>query len=224
VERCYVSYLRVSTKRQGDSGLGLEGQRQAVMTHAAGSHLLAEYLEVESGKKNNRPQLAAALAHAQATGATLIIAKLDRLARNVHFIAGLMEAGVDFIAADMPSATRLTIHVLAAVAEHEREAISARTRAALAVAKARGVRLGNPHGNRFLIAAGRGNTAALAAQQAVAAKHRARVLPIIAVIRSSGITSAHGIARELDQRGILTLRGGHWRGETVRAILGRAKT
>jgi DNA invertase Pin-like site-specific DNA recombinase len=142
----FVSYLRVSTTRQGESGLGIEAQRAAVARHVAGGCLLAEYLEVESGSKNVRPQLLAALAHAQATGATLIIAKLDRLARNVHFISGLMEAGIDFIAADLPSANRLTINVLAAVAEHEREMISARTKAALAAAKARGVRLGNPNG------------------------------------------------------------------------------
>jgi DNA invertase Pin-like site-specific DNA recombinase len=135
-----------------------------------------------------------------------------------------MESGADFVACDNPHATRLTIQILAAVAEHEREMISQRTIAALAAAKARGVKLGNPHGNRFLIAAGRGNTAALAGLEAAAAKHRARCLPIIAAIRSSGITSAHGIARELDRRGILTLRGGHWRGETVRAILGRSTT
>ena len=144
MEGSFVSYLRVSTRRQGESGLGLEAQRQAVFAYTNGGRLLAEYLEVESGKRNDRPQLLAALAHAQATGATLIIAKPNRLARNVHFISGLMEAGVDFVAADLPSANRLTINVLAAVAEHEREMISARTKAALAAAKARGVRLGNP--------------------------------------------------------------------------------
>ena len=100
MERWYIAYLRVSTRRQGDSGLGLEAQRQAVVAHATGGRLLAEYVEVESGKKNDRPQLAAALAHAQATGATLIIAKLDRLARSLHFISGLMEAGIDFLACD----------------------------------------------------------------------------------------------------------------------------
>jgi DNA invertase Pin-like site-specific DNA recombinase len=220
----FVSYLRVSTTRQGDSGLGLEAQRQAVATHVAGGRLLAEYLEIESGRKNDRPQLLAALAHAQATGAMLIIAKLDRLARNVHFISGLMEAGVEFIAAGLPSANRLTINVLAAVAEHEREMISARTKAALAAAKARGVRLGNPNGARALRVAGRGNAAAIATLQASAAIWRERVLPIIAAIRSTGVTSPNEIARELDRRGILTLRGGHWRGETVRAILGRSTT
>ena len=134
----FISYLRVSTKRQGESGLGLEAQRHAVASHIAGGRLLAEYVEIESGGRNDRPQLAAALAHAQATGATLIIAKLDRLARNVHFVSGLLESRVDFLACDLPMADKLTIHVLAAVAEHEREMISARTKVAMAAAKARG--------------------------------------------------------------------------------------
>jgi DNA invertase Pin-like site-specific DNA recombinase len=141
----YVSYLRVSTARQGQSGLGLEAQRQAVIEHVNGhGTLLREFVEIESGKRSdNRPQLQAALTHAAATGATLIVAKLDRLARNVSFISALMDSGVEFIAADMPMANKLTIHVLAAVAEHEREAVSQRTREALAAAKARGVKLGN---------------------------------------------------------------------------------
>jgi DNA invertase Pin-like site-specific DNA recombinase len=219
VDRTFISYLRVSTKRQGESGLGLEAQRQAVAAHLAGGRLLAEYLEVESGRRNDRPQLAAALGHAQATGATLVIAKLDRLARNVHFISGLMEAGVDFIAADMPAANRLTVHVLAAVAENEREMISQRTIAALVAAKARGVRLGNPNGARALAAAAKGNTAAIAALHASAATWRARVLPIITAIRSTGVTSPGAIALELDRRAIKTQRGGKWRAETVRRLL-----
>jgi DNA invertase Pin-like site-specific DNA recombinase len=220
--RGFVSYLRVSTQRQGDSGLGLEAQRIAVAAHVAGGEVLAEYLETESGGKNDRPQLRAALAHAQVTGATLIIAKLDRLARNLAFIANLMEGGVDFIAADLPAATRLTIHVLAAVAEHEREMISARTKAAMAAAKARGVHFGNPNGARALRAAAQGNTAALAALQCSAAAWRARVLPIILAIRSSGLISPHEIAGELTRRGVRTARGGRWRAETVRAIIGSA--
>ncbi len=133
----YVAYHRVSTAKQGASGLGLEAQRMAVeqfMARTSGT-LVAEVQEIESGGKNDRPRLAEALTLCRVHGATLIIAKLDRLARNVHFISGLMEAGVDFVACDMPMANRLTIHVLAAVAEHEREMISARTKAALAAAK-----------------------------------------------------------------------------------------
>src|SRR5215207_6050100 len=139
----FTAYLRVSTARQGQSGLGLEAQRQSVAEHVNGHGvLLAEYVEIESGRRSDRPQLSAALAHARATGATLIVAKLDRLARNVAFIAALMDAGVEFVACDMPMANRLTVHVLAAVAEHEAAMISARTKAALTAAKARGVKLG----------------------------------------------------------------------------------
>src|SRR5215831_14538405 len=143
----FISYYRVSTSQQGASGLGLEAQREAVARHVAGAGgvIVAEFQEIESGKRNDRPEIAAALAACRLRRVTLVIAKLDRLARNVHFISSLMESGVDFVACDNPHATRLTIHILAAVAEHEREMISQRTIAALAAAKARGVKLGNPH-------------------------------------------------------------------------------
>jgi DNA invertase Pin-like site-specific DNA recombinase len=215
--RNFISYLRVSTQRQGASGLGLEAQRQAVAARVAGGRLLGEYTEVESGKRNDRPQLLAALAHAESTGSIVVIAKLDRLARNVHFISSLMEAGVDFIACDLPAADKLTIHILAAVAEHEREMISQRTRAALVAAKARGVKLGNPNGARAL--RGRGNAAGVAGIKAAAAARRARMLRIIAGIQAIGVTSFASIARELDRRAILRPRGGRWRASTVRALL-----
>ena len=219
VDPTFISYLRVSTDKQGRSGLGIEAQRAAVAAHVAGRRLLAEYLEVESGRRNDRPQLLAALAHARATGAVVVIAKLDRLARNVAFIANLMEAGVDFVACDLPAADRLTIQVLAAVAEHEREMIAARTKAAMAAAKARGVRFGNPRGAAALRAAGKGNTASNAAQRASAAAYRARLRPIVAAIRASGVTSLREVAAELDRRGILTRRGGRWRASTVCELL-----
>ncbi len=169
----FIAYLRVSTDKQGHSGLGIEAQRKAVNDYLDGGHwqLLAEHVEIESGKRSDRPQLAAALAHAKATGATIVIAKLDRLARNVAFISNLMESGVEFVAADMPMANRLTVHVLAAVAEHEQKMISQRTKAALAAAKARGTKLGNPNGARAL--RGRGNAPAVAAIKASAAAHTA---------------------------------------------------
>ena len=141
----FIAYYRVSTDRQGASGLGLDAQRQAVGQHVGAGQLIAEYTEIESGRRHtNRPQLLAALAECRKRRAVLLIARLDRLARNVAFIANLMEGGADFIACDMPTANRLTIHILAAVAEHEREMISKRTKVALAEAKRRGTRLGNP--------------------------------------------------------------------------------
>ncbi len=134
----FVAYHRVSTDKQGRSGLGLEAQRSAVEAHVAGARgtVTAAFIEVESGRRKDRPQLAAALAAARVHRAVLVIAKLDRLARNVHFVSGLMESGVEFVAADMPTVNRLTVHILAAVAEEEARMISARTKAALAAAKA----------------------------------------------------------------------------------------
>jgi len=147
----FVAYYRVSTDRQGASGLGLDAQRESVSRFVGAGQLAAAFTEVESGRKDtNRPQLQAALTECRKRKATLLIARLDRLARNVAFIANLMESGVDFVAVDMPQANRLTIHILAAVAEHEREMISARTKAALAQAKARGTRLGNPQPHEAL--------------------------------------------------------------------------
>jgi DNA invertase Pin-like site-specific DNA recombinase len=144
----FISYLRVSTDKQGQSGLGIEAQRKAVDDYLNGGswQLLREYVEIETGKRNDRPQLAAALAHAKATGATVVIAKWDRLARNVAFTAALLESGVEFVACDNPHATRFTIHILAAVAGHEGAMISIRTRAALAATKARNQKLGHPNG------------------------------------------------------------------------------
>ena len=142
----WVSYLRVSTDRQGKSGLGLEAQREAVANYLNGGQwtLAAELVEVEGGKRNDRPQLTAALALCKKLKAKLIVARLDRLSRNLAFLAKLIESGVTFVAADMPHANKMTLQVLAVFAEHEREAISARTKAALQAAKARGVTLGGP--------------------------------------------------------------------------------
>jgi DNA invertase Pin-like site-specific DNA recombinase len=217
----FVSYLRVSTQKQGDSGLGLDAQRKAVADYLNGGcwQLLREYVEIESGKRNDRPQLAAALAHSKATGATLIVAKLDRLARNVAFIAALMESGVDFVAADMPMANKLTVHVLAAVAEHEAAMISQRTKAALAAAKARGQKLGNPNGARAL--RGLGNAAGIAGAKASADRHAAQVLPVVAALRAEGITGLKAIARALNERGVLAPRGGIWLATSVRNLLAR---
>jgi DNA invertase Pin-like site-specific DNA recombinase len=217
----WISYLRVSTDRQGQSGLGIEAQRKAVADYLNGGcwQLLHEYVEVESGKRNDRPQLMAALAHAKATGATILIAKLDRLSRNAHFLLGLKEAGVDFQAVDMPGANRLTVGIMALVAEEERRMISARTKAALAAAKARGQKLGNPNGAAVL--RGRGNAEAVTALKLKADVHAAQVRPIIEAIRGEGKISLNAIASELNNRGILTANGGRWHAMTVRNLLQR---
>jgi DNA invertase Pin-like site-specific DNA recombinase len=218
----FIGYLRVSTEKQGLSGLGIEAQRKAIDDYLNGGkwELLAEYVEIESGKRSDRPELTKALAHSKATDATLIIAKLDRLSRNVAFISNLMESGVEFVAADMPMANRLTVHVLAAFAEHEREMISQRTTAALAAAKVRGVKLGNPNGARAL--RGLGNAHAIVGAKAKGDAHMARVVPVIETIRGEGATSLRGIADELNRQGILTARGGRWYATTVKNLLDRA--
>jgi DNA invertase Pin-like site-specific DNA recombinase len=212
----WVSYLRVSTDKQGKSGLGLEAQRKAVADFLNGGRwqLLSEFVEVESGNRNDRPQLAAALAACKKHKAKLVIAKLDRLARNVNFVSGLMETGVEFVAADMPFANKLTIHILAAVAEHEREAISARTKAALAAAKARGVKLGGP---KLRLAQLNGATA----NKTEADRFAANTLPLIREAQKIGALSLRAIAEILNARGVRTARGGRWAATQVRDILRR---
>ena len=196
----FVAYYRVSTAQQGRSGLGLEAQREAVRSFLNGGSwsLAAEVTEVESGKRNDRPELDRALGLCRLYGATLVVAKLDRLARNVAFISKLMESGVDFVAADFPQANRLTVHILAAVAEHEAAMISQRTKAALAAAKARGVQLGNPANLRNRIDGSAKGTAAKAAR---ADKRTADLLPVIAPLKAGG-ASLRQIADRLTRRGI----------------------
>lgn len=213
--------MRVSTDRQGRSGLGLEAQRQAVKDYVSGKGAIsAEFVEIESGKKNDRPQLVRALAEAKRTGSVLLIAKLDRLARNVAFIANLLESGVEIAAADMPQANRFLLHVIAAVAEHEAKMISERTKAALAAAKARGTVLG------WAIPARREEqkraaTAGAMRNAAKADQHAANVLPVIRQIASEG-ASLRQIAEQLNARGVKTARGGSWHASTVRNITARA--
>ena len=214
----FVAYFRVSTDRQGKSGLGLEAQREAVLGYLNGGswELIAERTEVESGKHADRPRLAEALAICKKHKAKLVIAKLDRLSRNLAFIAALMDSGVEFIAVDNPHANKLTIHILAAVAQHEREAISERTKAALAAAKARGVELGNPR----LAEAREG---VIAARIAAADAFAANVRPIIREIQKSGVSSLRGVAKALSARGVKTARGGEWTAVQVSDILRRGE-
>jgi DNA invertase Pin-like site-specific DNA recombinase len=219
----FVSYLRVSTARQGVSGLGLEAQREAVASYLNGGKwkLVREVVEVESGKRNDRPAIAEALRLCRLHRATLIIAKLDRLARNVHFISSLMEAGVEFTAVDFPQANRLTVHILAAVAEHEAAMISARTKAALGAAKARGVVLGGRRGSvdRMARIGRKGNAASARARSQAAAKRNADLLPVIEEIRVAGSDTPQQIAEALNERGITAARGGAWSAVQVRRVL-----
>lgn len=206
----YIAYYRVSTIKQGQSGLGLAAQQSSVSSYTRNVPLRAEFVEIESGKRaTNRPQLAAALAMCKKEKAILVIAKLDRLARNVHFISGLMEAGVDFIACDMPAANKLTIHVLAAMAEHEREMISQRTKAALAEARRRGVVLGNPR---------------MAAMRELSRRSHQGERPAPEIVRlmlewqAQGLT-LRSIAAKLNGLNLRTSRGKDWYAATVRIAL-----
>jgi DNA invertase Pin-like site-specific DNA recombinase len=218
-----VAYERVSTARQGQSGLGLEAQRKVIEDFAAarGADVLARFTEVESGRKADRPELLKALHLAKVTGATLVIAKLDRLSRNAAFLLALRDSGVRFVAVDMPEANDLTVGIMALVAQAEREAISRRTREALEVAKARGVKLGNPNGAAALKRAGKGGAALRAAVSANAAAFAADLAPVIEDIRAAGHTSLRAIAAELTARGIRTRRGGEWGVGNVKDLLQR---
>jgi DNA invertase Pin-like site-specific DNA recombinase len=211
----FVSYLRVSTKRQGESGLGLEGQRAAVEAFLNGGswRLVEEFVEVESGKADrNRPALHRALEACKVYGATLVIAKIDRLSRDAHFLLGLQKAGVKFVAADMPEANEMVVGIMALVAQAERRMISERTKAALQAAKARGQRLGNPKGHQIPSnQATRARGAATGAANAATFAERLR--PVLTQL--AGL-SANAAAAELGRRGIATPRGGAW---TARAVL-----
>src|ERR1700730_3738998 len=194
----FVAYYRVSTDRQGRSGLGLDAQRAAVRGYLGQGTPIAEFTEIESGKRIDRPQLEQALALCRKRKARLVIAKLDRLSRNLAFIAALMDSGVEFVAVDNPHATRLTLHILAAVAEHEREMIAQRTKAALQAAKARGIRLGSNGADRLA-----------PAYRAEAVERARQLAPILAELKSVGM-SARQMAAELTVRGIATPNGGTW--------------
>ena len=218
-----VAYYRVSTAQQGRSGLGLEAQRESVSRFCQGRscEILAEFTEVESGKRRHRPELEKALHHTKVTGATLIIAKLDRLSRNAAFLLQLQESGVRFIAADMPEACDLTVGILALVAQQEARAISDRTKAALAAAKARGVRLGNPNGAAAIRRAGKGNKAAVQAVKAGADDHARELAPVVAALQADGITSLSGLAGALNDKRMVTPRGGKWHASSVKNLLRR---
>ena len=208
IEALPAAYLRVSTQRQGQSGLGLEAQRKAI-EHLLDGQPYKEFIEIESGKKTKRPKLDAAITHCKKHKTKLVIAKLDRLARNVHFISGLMESGIDFVAADMPSADRFMLHIYAAMAEEEGRRISERTKAALAAAKERGVELGK--NGKVLAKANRDEATKFANL-------------IGAQLNGLGLTAnmtMNEIANGLNQAGIKTRQGGTWHNTTVSRLLKR---
>ena len=213
----FVSYLRVSTARQGRSGLGLEAQRKAVEDYLNGGNwqLVKQFVEVESGKKADRPQLEKAFQLCRLLGAKLVIAKLDRLSRDAHFLLGLEKAGVDFVAADMPQANRLTIGIMAVMAEHERRMISERTKAALAAAKRRGVKLGGDRGARLTAKQRALGRAALQAK----AHAPGDLAPTIKELQAAGYESLRAIAAGLEERGIPAARGGKWSAVQVARLL-----
>ena len=216
-----VAYYRVSTAKQGQSGLGLEAQQAAVLTYARSKdlELTLEFTEVETGtRKRRRPQLEAALEQTRRIGGVLLIAKLDRLARNVAVVATLMESGVRFVAVDMPEADNLTIHVMAAVAEREAQLISARTKAALAARKARGLTLGKPEN-----LTPEARRAGSAASRARAISDMRTVAAYASALRSQGL-SLRAVAAQLEGHGFKTRRGGPWSAVQVKRVLDRQKS
>ncbi len=212
----FIAYYRVSTDRQGSSGLGLEAQQQAVKNHLNGGdwELIKEVVEIESGKRNNRPELEHALKLCKKHKATLIIAKLDRLSRNLAFIANLMESGVEFIATDMPHANRTMLQIMAVFAEHEREMISKRTKEALRAAKERGVKLGSPYPSKAAVKGREKRTDN-------ADRFASNTHPIIQEIQAAGVNTLNGIANALNARGVRTARGGEWKPMTVKRVMER---
>jgi DNA invertase Pin-like site-specific DNA recombinase len=217
-----VAYYRVSTAKQGKSGLGLDAQRRAVeeFLSSGGWDLIGEFVEIESGKIDQRPQLGAALAHCELTGTTLIVAKLDRLSRNVAFLATLQDSGTRFLAVDMPEANELTIHIMAAVAQAERKAISKRTKEALAAAKARGVKLGGRRDNLADLKLGPAISAN--ARQRTARDRAIKVKAQIEALQHQSALSLRGIAAALNRLAITAPRGGEWSAAQVKRVLQQA--
>ena len=222
----FISYLRVSTRKQGDSGLGLEAQREAVRLFVGDGELVGEFEEVESGRRDDRPALDAAMRACRIHNAVLLVAKMDRLARSVAFISRLMDQrGVEFVAVDNPNANRLTIHLLAAIAEHERDLISSRTKAALAAAKARGTKLGNPNGGENLRTHGdQARRRSIATRTERAGARAAELLQVIQNVRGTEAPtpSLRAVADVLNSRSIPAPRGGAWSAGQVSRVINRA--
>lgn len=217
-----VAYLRVSTGKQGRSGLGLDGQRDTItrFAEAEGYEIVAEYVEVETGKGadalDRRPQIAAALGDARKRKGTVVVAKLDRLSRDVHFISGLMVHKVPFIVTELGAdVDPFMLHIYAALGEQERRYIASRTKAALAVKKAQGVALGGPQLDKA-------RKASREAVMANADRHASNVIPIIKAVRKAGASTLREVAEALNARGVRTARGGMWHAMTVKNVMDRA--
>jgi DNA invertase Pin-like site-specific DNA recombinase len=218
-----VTYQRVSSDKQGRSGLGLEAQQAAIAAHAAHTKatIIASFTEVESGRNNTRPALAEALKKARIHGATLVIAKLDRLSRNAEFLLHLQAGSVPFVCCDMPGANPLTVGIMAVIAEAESKMISARTKSAMQAAKAQGRIFGNPNGAEALRRAGKGNGASCAAQKANALTRATDLSETLQDVIAAGHTTLRAQANELNRRGITTKRGGKWHASSVSNLRGR---
>jgi DNA invertase Pin-like site-specific DNA recombinase len=212
----FVAYYRVSTTKQGIHGLGMDAQREAVQSFLNGGswELVGEFAEVESGKRNSREELQKALALCRKEKATLVIAKLDRLSRNAAFLLNLQESGVDFKAVDMPQADRFMVGIMALVAQKERELISERTKAGLAAAKRRGIRLGNPNPEEAV-------KACLKARQERATAYATKLAPVVKRIQKAGVTSLRGIASALNATGWKTPNGKEFQAQSVKDLLNR---
>jgi len=216
----HVCYYRVSTQKQGKSGLGLEAQKHAVREYLNGGSwtIVSEFTEVETGKRSDRPELDKALSMCRLHGAKLVIAKLDRLSRNAAFLLNLRDSGVDFVCADMPNANKLTVGIMAMVAEDEAERISDRTKKALAAAKRRGVTLG---GFRGKVPTAKHRALSAEARQRDAGDRASDIAPVIAELQAAGKTSLRAIAAGLNEQKIPTSRGGEWSAVQVQRILER---
>lgn len=211
----YIAYFRVSTKQQGQSGLGLKAQEKMVRDFVAanGGEIVREFTEIESGKHDNRPELMKAMKHASLVGGRLLVGKLDRLSRDLHFITSLQKSRVDFVVSDMPNCDSFTINIYGALAQRERELISARTKQGLAIAKAKGTKLGTNNLDMSIVKEASAKAAESRIQ--IADDFAAKVKPMIEDARGQG-KSFQAIAAQLDKMGAPTARGGKW---TARAVI-----
>lgn len=215
----FIAYYRVSTAKQCASGLGLEAQQEMVRKYLDGGswRLLDEFTEIESGKKDDRPELSKAIKLCQLKNAKLVVSKLDRLSRDLHFITSLQKSGIQFVVAENPDMNELTVHIFSAMAQHERKLISKRTKEALAQAKKRGVKLGNPILYEGKQIAGSGDTSnARRVKTEKANDYALQMKDVIEDIQEAGFTSLRGVAQELNHRGFTTRRNKEWTANSVR--------